>query len=146
MSISIRAFSLKAMLLAMATAITLTACGPGVPTGNIPMPAPAASVAQAGNGFDVGDAAIGAAAGAIGGYMMGKSAGRNQAMQQAPVIVQQPTTVYRTYPQPAYRKPWYTPSPRTATTTTTTVQRAPSITQSRTYTSPSRSVTVSRRR
>lgn len=110
---------MKKIFALLTVAVALVACGPS------PVPAPVLNaegqpVAQqaqgGGNGFDTGDAAVGALAGGVAGYMMGKS---SNSQPQRTVIVDN-------------RRPYYGPSygsssnygRKSVTTTTTTTKRS----------------------
>jgi hypothetical protein len=107
-------------------ALALAACGPQTP----PLPTVDANgnaVPQAQQqGIDGSSAVLGAAAGALGGYMLGKSSGRNEAYRNAPVIVQQRPVIVPRYSTPTYRTvPSYrsTPSYSRPSTVTRSVTR-----------------------
>jgi hypothetical protein len=109
---------MKKSLAIVAIAIALTACDNPVPhpiQQAMPQTEQQAPAAQQQSGISPLGAGL---AGAAGGYLLGKMAGRNQAAQQAPTVVHQ----YHP-PAPSYSNPGYSPSNRT-TTTTTTVKRS----------------------
>lgn len=109
---------MKKIFALLMVAVTLVACGPS------PVPAPVLNVegqpvAQqpqaGGNGFDTGDAAVGALAGGVAGYMMGKS---SNSQPQRTVIVDN----RRPYYGPSYGSSGY--GRKSVTTTTTTTKRS----------------------
>lgn len=117
----------KAFVAAM-LAVSLAACGPQVPP--VPQVTPDGVVQQAQQEASNGPGWLGAAAAGVGGYLLGKNAGRNQAygqgttiIQQRPIIVQQPrytAPVPRTYsPSRSYSSPtrsYSSPSPSRSVT------------------------------
>jgi hypothetical protein len=111
---------MKKLFALLLVAVSLVACGPDRP----PVPVinqegqPVAQQAQGGgDGFDTGDAAVGALAGAAAGYMMGKS---SNSQPQRTVIVDNRSPYYG----PSYRNYGSPYGRKSVTTTTTTTKRS----------------------
>lgn len=98
-------------------ALSLAACNPPQPQlPQLDQPVQQAPVPQAqNNGFDTGDAAVGALAGAAAGYMMGRAGSNNQPVRERTVIIDNRRPSNYGYNSGYGRK---------TTTTTTTTKRS----------------------